>query len=285
MQADDGSYPGADHSITRSGGEALAIETTALATLALIAAGAHTPEVRKAIEWLDKHRNGLGGYGSTQSTVLALKTLATYAKDSRRTQASGTVTLVVNGAEVGRLAYDKGHQGALELPIARHLRPGKNVVELTHKGGSLPYSSVITWTSNLPASHPATKVRVATSLAKPTVKLGEGVRLTAEVSNATDQGVPMTLARIGLPGGLTFQTWQLQELRDKKLVDFYETREREVIVYFRSLGPKEVRSIPLDLIAAVPGVFTAPASRAYLYYTPEQKRWAPPLRVQVDAAR
>jgi len=26
--------------------------------------------------------------------------------------------------EVGKLAYEKGHQGALTLPIAQHLRPG-----------------------------------------------------------------------------------------------------------------------------------------------------------------
>jgi alpha-2-macroglobulin-like protein len=88
MQTDDGSFPGADHSITRSGGDALAIETTSLAALALIAGGAHAPEVRKAIEWLDRHRNGYGSYGSTQSTVLALKAMAAYAKDSRRTAAS-----------------------------------------------------------------------------------------------------------------------------------------------------------------------------------------------------
>ena len=36
----------------------------------------------------------------------------------------------------------------------------------------------------------------------------------------------MTLARIGLPGGLTFQTWQLKELRDKGKVGFDETRQR-----------------------------------------------------------
>ena len=50
------------------------------------------------------------------------KAMAAYAKDSRRTQASGTVTLVVNGATVGKLAYDKGHQGALTLPLAQRRR-------------------------------------------------------------------------------------------------------------------------------------------------------------------
>ena len=49
MQAPAGAFPGADHSITRSGGEALAIETTSLAALALMAAGReHAPAVRSA---------------------------------------------------------------------------------------------------------------------------------------------------------------------------------------------------------------------------------------------
>ena len=283
MQAPDGSFPGADHSITRSGGEALTIETTSLAALALIAAGPeHAPEVRKSVDWLDKHRNGFGGYGSTQSTVLALKTMAAYAKESRRTQASGTVTLVVNGAQVGKLAYEKGHQGALSLPIAQHLRPGKNVVEITLDSTEpLPYSARIEWGSRVPPSDPATAVRIATQLARPTIKLGESVHMDVKVSNATDAGVPMTLARVGLPGGLTFQTWQLQELRDKHLIDFYETRPREVILYFRSLAPKAVKDVPLELMATVPGTFTSPASRAYLYYTNERKHWAAPSTVTI----
>jgi hypothetical protein len=105
--------------------------------------------------------------------------------------------------------------------------------------------------------------------------------MDVRVTNATSAGVPMTLARIGLPGGLSFQTWQLQELRDRKLIDFYETRAREVILYFRALPPDAVREIPLELLATVPGTFTAPASRAYLYYTDEHKHWVAPATVTV----
>src|SRR5690606_6218601 len=53
MQAKDGSFPGANHSITRSGGQALIIETTSLAALALIRSGdAGSTTVRDAIRWL-----------------------------------------------------------------------------------------------------------------------------------------------------------------------------------------------------------------------------------------
>ena len=39
--------------------------------------------------------------------------------------------------------------------------------------------------------------------------------------------------------------------------------------------------IKLDLVDAVPGQYTGPASRAYLYYTADQKQWIDPLVVEI----
>ncbi len=48
------------------------------------------------------------------------------------------------------------------------------------------------------------------------------------------------------------------------------------------MKPKEVKEIPLDLVATIPGRYTGPASRAYLYYTDDQKVWADPLKISVS---
>ena len=79
-----------------------------------------------------------------------------------------------------------------------------------------------------------------------------------------------------------FQTWQLKELRDKGAIDFYETRPREVILYWRALPPSAKKDVDLDLLAAVPGHYEAPATSAYLYYTAEDKAWTAPVQVTVD---
>jgi uncharacterized protein YfaS (alpha-2-macroglobulin family) len=291
-QADDGSLPGAEHSITRSGGVALSIETTALAALAFMSArgkvhGDYEAATRKAIEWLNGNRDGFGGYGSTQSTVLALDAMRTHAAQSKRAPAAGVITVSVNGAQVGRVEFEAGHEGAIEIDVSERLKPGENAVELTLDSESpLPYSALVTYGSTKPPTSPEAPVRIATALARSRVPMGESVRMDVRVSNITDKGIPMTLARVGLPGGLSFQTWQLKELRDKKLIDFYETREREVILYFRSLPPKADKRIPLELTARVPGRYTAPASRAYLYYTDEHQLWAPPVRIAIgESAR
>lgn len=284
MQKSDGSFAGADHSITRSGGQSLTIETTSLAALALIKAGrANSEPVRKAITWLNDNRNGHGGFGATQSTILSLRAMTAYASATRATQAGGVVTVMVNGKQAGELRFEKGHKDALVFDdIAGLLQRGDNQIELRLSSDiSLPYSLAISYRSKMPASSKDTKVAVSTALSKAEVPMGEGVRMKVTVKNLSDEGIPMTLARVGLPGGLTFQNWQLDELKDKKLIDFYETREREVVVYFRSMAPNAVKDIDLDLIARVPGQYVAPASRAYLYYTDEFKHWAEPVRVTV----
>jgi uncharacterized protein YfaS (alpha-2-macroglobulin family) len=283
MQAKDGVFTGADHSITRSGGVALDIETTSLAVLAMLRGGdAYREPVRRAIEWLNKNRNGFGGYGSTQSTVLALKAMSAYAKASKRTRAAGVASVWINGQLAGQVSYEKGEQGPLELDLARFMRPGDNRVELSLDSSEpIPYSLLVEWRSKVPATSAAAKVGIDTRLNKTSVPMGEGATLGVTVRNKTAGGIPMALARVGIPGGLTYQTWQLKELVDKKLIDFYETREREVILYFRSMAPRAVKRIDLELLAQVPGRYVAPASRAYLYYTDEHKVWVDPVTVSV----
>ncbi|MCA9669367.1 MAG: hypothetical protein KC503_27415 [Myxococcales bacterium] len=284
MQGKSGAFEGADHSITRSGGRALTIETTALAVMALLKGGEpYLGPVRRAVTWINGARGGSGGFGSTQSTILALRALSAYSEASRRTRAGGRATLFVNGKRAGDIAYSKGHSGALVFAgIGRLLHAGKNTVELRLASKhALPYSIGIEYRTTRPASSAGAATRLATELQKRSVALGESVRLKVRLENVTKRGIPMTLARVGLPGGLTFQTWQLKELRKKRVIGFYETREREVILYFRALAPEAVKEINLDLIARVPGRYIAPASSAYLYYTDELKHWAKPLDVTV----
>jgi alpha-2-macroglobulin-like protein len=287
MQAKDGSFPGARESITMSGGESLTIETTALATLALIKASPNNEyeaAIRTAVDWLNARRSGYGQWGNTQATILGLKALTAYSEHARQMQSPGSATLVINGAPAGTIQFDKGRKDALVWDdVAAALKPGHNTIELRlDSQAALPYSIAIEYRSAKPQSSPAAKVSVTTRLVKEQVKLGEGVKLRAHVENTSAGGVPMTLARVGIPGGLTFQTWQLKELRDKGAIDFYETRPREVILYWRALAPAAKKDIDLDLLAAVPGSYEAPATSAYLYYTAEDKAWAPAVKVTVN---
>jgi hypothetical protein len=282
-QEKTGEWRRADHSITRSGGANLVIETTSLAVMALIKAGGHEGAVRRAVAWLNQSRGGYGQWGATQATVLALKAMTRYAESARKTRGPGTIRVRSNGGAAEEASYEGGRREPILLSrFGANLKPGKNTIELVHEGAdALPYSLAIAFRSKLPATSREAVVDVETTLERAELKMGENVRLTAVVRNKTDRGQPMALARIGLPGGLAFQNWQLKDLRERGVVGFTETRAREVIVYFRDLAPNAVKTVPLDLVATIPGEYQAPASSAYLYYNDEHKTWRPGLAVKI----
>ena len=291
MQAASGAWINADHSITKSGGVNLTIETTSLAILALLKADVkadvkaegYLENARKGIAWLQSNRGGFGQWGATQATVLALKAVTRFDDATRVAPRAGAVSLVIDGVVVAEQSFEAGRREPIVFTgFDDKLTPGKHTIALTSKSADpLPYSMAVEYRSTEPASSNAALVHLAAMLAKTEVKMGETVRLDAVITNKTQSGQPMTLARLGLPGGLTFQNWQLKELRDKGQIAFFETRAREVILYFRDMKPGEVKKIAIDLVATVPGSYTGPASAAYLYYNDTDKSWAAPLAIGI----
>jgi hypothetical protein len=105
--------------------------------------------------------------------------------------------------------------------------------------------------------------------------------LSATLRNKTQEGRPMTMAILGIPAGLSAQPWQLKEMQEKKVFDFYEVIGSNVVAYYRQMTPGETRQINLDLKADIPGQYAAPASSAYLYYTAEHKHWTALPQVEI----
>jgi len=124
-------------------------------------------------------------------------------------------------------------------------------------------------------------VRLSTRLAKEKVRWGDTVALSAELTNTTDDGQPMTVAVVGLPAGLEVRPDQLERLKKAGKIDGYQTRPREIICSWRTLDPKEKVDVKLDVIAAVPGKYTGPASRAYLRDAAERKHVSEPLVAEI----
>jgi len=127
----------------------------------------------------------------------------------------------------------------------------------------------------------ACPVRLSTRLDREQVAWGQTATLTAELSNASDANQPMSVAVLGLPAGLEPQLDGLEALRRVGKIDYYETRPRQVICYWRTLAPNERIAWKLDLIAAVPGKFTGPAPCAFLHGAPDQKHGNEPLVVEI----
>jgi hypothetical protein len=277
-----GGIPGAKTSITRSGGESLAVETASLAILGWLRTPKHTANSEKAMRWLTE-RCKSGRFGATQSTILALKAIVAYDAAHARPKRAGKVIVSVDGRAAREAAFPAHQQGPILIgDFSEALPPGKRQIELRMEGGAdMPYSLQVKYHARTPASAEKCKVGLRTALSKAEVAEGEAVDVAVEVTNRTREGIPMVTAIVGLPGGLEARADQLKELVREGRADAFETRGREVILYWRAMPPGAKKPLVLSCVAAVPGEYRGPASRAYLYYTDEEKDWQPGLSAKI----
>ena len=146
----------------------------------------------------------------------------------------------------------------------------------------MPFSISVKFHSTLPDSAEQTQIGIQVALKDRQIQEGGVTEAMVSISNKSDQSIPTPVAIIGIPGGLEVRHDQLKELVKAGRIDAYEVVGREVVLYWRYLKAKDKFELPLSLIAAVPGTYTGPASRAYLYYTDEYKNWAPGLNVHIS---
>jgi len=107
---------------------------------------------------------------------------------------------------------------------------------------------------------------------------GEVTELEIHAQNMEeDEGAAMTVAVVGIPAGLTPKPSQLQALVHSGAVDAWETRGREMVLYWRQFAPGQLRKLRIVLSAQAAGIFDGPTSRMYLYYDEAIRTYAAPV--------
>jgi TonB-dependent SusC/RagA subfamily outer membrane receptor len=282
----DGSWSGKKYSVTQSGGKSFNIETTSLAVLAIMKSkNPDRAALNKAIQFLIQSRSGYGNFGSTQATILALKAITQYAKFSKKTEEAGTIEIFVNDKKVAQRHYEKGESRTIVLDgLEQFAGAGKQKVRVRFVGcnEALPYSLAVNWRTKTPQSSKKCKLKLDCKLLASEVAVSDVVRMSVTLQNTKNQGLPMSMIKIGIPGGLSPQPWQLKELRDKNIIDFYEIFDNYLVFYFRQMDPDEMKQINLDLKADMAGDYEGAASCAYLYYTDEYKHWLEGLKIKIN---
>ncbi len=166
QQNKDGGVDGAQTSITRSGGQALSIETTALATLAWMNDKDFAGNTQNGIRFLADSCKG-GRFGSTQSTILALKAIVAGDQAAAHPKTAGSVALFIDDKPAGEPRnFAADSKGPITFDnFAAGLTPGTHDVELRMTDGSeMPFSLGVNFNSITPATEKQCKLDLVTTL-------------------------------------------------------------------------------------------------------------------------
>ena len=246
--------------------------------LALLKEKKIADDVVEIIDYIQSAKTSYG-FGSTQATALALKAVTEFNKIYVNNNVMKIATMDLNNEPINLTQKDK--EGNVILKELKVKEGTNNFSIQIQEESPIPYSFNVRYNTYIPNNAAACKLFLTTKAVTNKVKVSETARVEIEIQNKTTSEISNPIARIGIPGGLTPEPWQLKELVEKNAVDYYEIFDNELVFYFRKLNGKEIRKINVDFKAIVPGIYKGVASSAYLYYEKEHKNWNQGLEIEV----
>ncbi|HEY2249911.1 MAG TPA: alpha-2-macroglobulin family protein, partial [Planctomycetaceae bacterium] len=274
------------HTLFYGGGMTRRIETTALASLALLhSTGNHAATVRGALAWLMEQKDARGTWHSTQATVLALKALLAATERPLGEAVERQIELAIDGQALPPIVIPGDQADVMQqIDLSSKLGIGNHeVVIRDRRGGSMGYQLTVShYTPGEPASAAPESLSVTLQYEKTDLRIGESILATAVVRNNSPSPVAMVLVDLPIPSGFAADAAGFAQLVVDRRIEKYQITPRRVIVYLRSLEPGQSLTIPYKLKGTISVEVTSGAAVAWEYYQPENTARSPVARLIVS---
>ncbi|PTT35425.1 hypothetical protein DBR28_12310, partial [Chryseobacterium sp. HMWF028] len=215
--------------------------------------------------------NGYFGFGSTQATTQAIQALSDFFSKNEKLYGTEKPVIRINQAQTSPM-----------MGLSSAFKAGENNISIhysTQKG--LPYKLEYQYYTLQAPESKGIPVTMETKLKSGISKVGETNRMTVTIKNKINGQLPMTIAKIGIPAGLTLQNALLKDLIDKKQVSYYEIFDNYLVLYWEHFDAEE-KTLNLDLKVEFAGTYTGKSSNVYLYYMPEAKHWNQGITAKIE---
>ena len=271
--------------MTRSSGATASMETTSLAALVFIKSAVHSSSVLKALNFLLKHKDSRGTWGSTHATVLALGTLtAASGKTLKTVDSQAFVDVSVDDEPVGTVTVDPENWDVVKMVDTGECPPGRHVVEMKLRGEANVIYQVVQkyyrpW-EHLPEKRKK-KVEIEVDYDRRKLAVNDTVTCRVGVSYNGRRQSSMIIVDLGVPPGFSPVTADLESLLKKRAVRKYSVTPRQIIVYLDGMGPGEYLEFACRLKARFPIRAKTPRSRIYEYYNPDVQDIEEPVSIEV----
>jgi uncharacterized protein YfaS (alpha-2-macroglobulin family) len=264
-------------SFTGASGDVADLETTALATQALLRSNSHRDVALAALRYLTRAKDSFGTWQSTQATILSLKAFLA-SLDLKSPPPEATVSVSLNGgtAQSVRLSSDNADVVHI-LAFEDGVMSGENRIDLQVSGQNtenLLYQ--VTTSACVPWSSVPTKadspVDIGVTYDRSELYVGDELKAHVDITLKNPPAVQWAIASIGVPPGFDVMTEDLDALVAQSAglvtkVRRYELTGSQIVLYLENLDYKI--SFEYRLRAKFPLKAQAPSSSVYDYYNPE----------------
>jgi hypothetical protein len=271
-----------------STGSSAAIETTGLATQALLKWEQSSDTVRKALNFISSKKQASGNWGTTQATIMALRALL-LASQLSASDVRGSLQVVLDGKPVETLKLTPENNDLLHQFVFKGIDTEKTTnVQLKFEGtGGLAYQIVGRYFT--PWDERPTLEPLSIDVAYDRTKLSQNDIATATVTvrNNLPKTANMVMVDLGIPPGFELLSEDLQSLQEKTAsakagrLEKFSLTATQAILYFDALSQKQTVTFNFRLRAKYPIRARTFQSRVYEYYDPGVNSTASPIQLEV----
>jgi uncharacterized protein YfaS (alpha-2-macroglobulin family) len=271
-----------------STGASAAIETTGLATQALLKWGQATEPVHKALNFISSKKQASGNWGTTQATIMALRAIL-LASEIGAADVRGTVDVLLNGKNVESLSLTPDNNDLLHQFVFKGIDATKPAsVELRFTGtGGLAYQVVGRYFTPWDAKPVAGPLSIDVTYDRTHLAQNDIATATATIRNNLPKTANMVMVDLGIPPGFDLLSEDLQTFQEKSAnaatgrLEKFSLTGTQAILYFNALSADQTVTLNIRLRAKYPIRARTFQSRIYEYYDPDVNSTAPPVQLEV----
>ncbi|XP_037083771.1 alpha-1-macroglobulin-like isoform X2 [Pollicipes pollicipes] len=253
-------WEGDRHSIY-GGSRAVDIEMTAYMVLSLVhlSGQENLEQAARAVKWINKQRNSLGGFISTQDTIVALQALTEFAKRTFSSELSTSVTVSAGGPP-STLVVDSSNRLLLQQEKVADFELPAEVTFTVSPAGCVIYRTSFRYSSRARVPKPAFSLAM-TSEARPSRSPGSSYELEVCSAYIGDSGESeRVVLEVEMPSGYIAVSSTLRSLRKSGAVRKYDfskgkvtftlskVTEEKVCLKFRIIRENEVDGLKPSVV-------------------------------------
>ncbi len=271
-----------------STGASAAIETTGLATQALLKWGQASETVRKALNFISSKKQAGGNWGTTQATIMALRSLL-LASQLSASDVRGALEVMLNGKTVETLKLTPDNNDLLHQFVFKGIDTQQaNNVQLRFEGtGGLAYQVVGRYFTPWEEKPAGEALSIDVAYDRTHLAQNDIVTATTTIRNNLPKTANMVMVDLGIPPGFDLLSEDLQAMQEKAAgnasghLEKFSLTATQAILYFNALSPRQTVTLKVRLRAKYPIRARTFQSRVYEYYDPDVNSTARPIQLEV----
>ena len=251
------------------------IQTTALTSMVFSKERKNQKTNLSLINYIISQKDRYGTWGTTQSTVLALKAINDF--NVKEDLSNQTISVKVNGntkdIEIGENALD-----LYEVEFENIEEEAK--ISINMKKGTLTYEIVEEYYIQYEKLEENKDIKISQEITKQ-AKVNDIITQKIHLENLSEENLRNGLIQISIPQGCSTIEESLMQLKYKGIIEKYEYTYGKINLYFRNFAKNEIKEVEVKYRALYPENITGGSVICYDYYNPDIEGITKPININV----